>query len=259
MDFKNIVFEVKDRVGKVVINRPPANILDIATIEEVNSVLEQIRHDEALGRLKAVVITGAGDHAFSTGVSVQDHLPDQVHRMIPLFARSMRLMREIDQPVIASVKGYCLGGGCEFACICDLVIAADTATFGQPEIKFGDFAPLAIALYPRLIGIRATLELLLTGDNISATEARRLGLVNRVVPAERLEKETMALVDGITRHSLVAIKATKRAAYTALDLGFDEALNMAQYVFLNVLSQSHDGLEGLKAFLEKRQPVWQDA
>lgn len=259
MEFQNIIFQVEDRVGRIVINRPPTNILDIATITEVNAVLEQIRLEEELGRLKAVVITGAGDHAFSTGVSVQDHLPDQVHRMIPLFAKTMRLMLEIDQPVIAAVKGYCLGGGCEFACICDLVIAADTATFGQPEISFGDFAPLGLALYPRLIGLRRTMELLLTGDNFSAAEAQRLGLVNRVVPAGRLEEETMAFVHRITRHSLVAIKANKRAIHAALDLGFSEALNMAQYVYLNLLAKSQDNMEGLKAFLEKRPPVWQDA
>lgn len=259
VEFQNIVFEVEDRVGKLIINRPPTNILDIPTLEEVVALLERIRQDEELGRLKALVVTGAGDHAFSTGVSVQDHLPDKVHKMIPLFGKTLRLMIELDQPVIAMVKGYCLGGGCEFACICDFVIAAESAKFGQPEIRFGDYAPLAIALYPRLIGLRQTMELLLTGETLSAEEARRIGLVNKVVPDERLEEETRAFIEKITRYSLVAIKANKRAIYASLDLGFNEALNLIQYIYLNVLVKSHDGIEGLKAFLEKREPVWQDA
>jgi cyclohexa-1,5-dienecarbonyl-CoA hydratase len=260
MKFQNILFNIEDRVGKLIINRPPPNILDIATLEEVVLVLERIRQDyEGMGNLKAIVVTGAGNHAFSTGVSVQDHLPDKAQKMIPLFAKTMRLMIELDQPVIAMVRGYCLGGGCEFASICDLVVAAESARFGQPEIKFGDFAPLAIALYPRLIGLRNTLELLLTGETVTAAEAQRLGLVNKVVPDDRLEEETQALIDKITGHSLVAIKANKRAIYAAVDLGFNEALNLVQYLYLNTLVKSHDGIEGLKAFLEKREPVWKDA
>jgi enoyl-CoA hydratase/carnithine racemase len=110
-----------------------------------------------------------------------------------------------------------------------------------------------------LIGLRNTLEFLLTGETISAAEAQRLGLVNRVVPDDRLEEETQVLIEQITRHSLVAIKANKRAIYAAADLGFNEALNIVQYIYLNVLAKSHDGMEGLRAFLEKREPVWKDA
>lgn len=254
MNFENIIFEVKDRVGKIIINRPPPNIIDMKVLYEMIAAMEELNK----GNAKVLIITGAGDKAFSTGVSVQDHLPDKVNETVPLFGKFFRTMASIAQPTIAVVKGYCLGGGCEVACFCDLVIAAEGSQFGQPEIRLGDYAPLAIPAYPKIIGRKKAFELLITGDTIDAREAERIGLVNKVVPKDKLEEEVAGFVKKLTDLSLVSIKASKRALYAGYDVPFEKALDISEYIYLNTLAKSKDGMEGLRAFLEKRKPVWKD-
>lgn len=254
MNFDNIIFEVKDRVGKIIINRPPPNIIDIKTLYEMIAAMEELNK----GNAKVLIITGAGNRAFSTGVSVQDHLPDKVGEMVPLFGRLFRTMVLLAQPTIAVVRGYCLGGGCEVACFCDLVIAAEGAQFGQPEIRLGDYAPLAIAAYPKIIGKKKAFELLIIGDTIDAGEAERIGLVNKVVAEDKLDETVADFVKKLTDLSLVSIKASKRALYAGYDVTFEKALDISEYIYLNTLAKSKDGMEGLRAFIEKRKPVWQD-
>lgn len=254
MNFDNIIFEVKDRVGKITLNRPPPNIIDIKTLYEMIAAMEELDK----GNAKVLIITGAGNRAFSTGVSVQDHLPDKVGEMVPLFGKLFRTMASLAQPTIAVVRGYCLGGGCEVACFCDLVIAAEGAQFGQPEIRLGDYAPLAIAAYPKIIGRKKAFELLITGDTIDAKETERIGLVNKVVAEDKLDETVAEFVKKLTDLSLVAIKASKRALYAGYDVTFDKALDISEYIYLNTLAKSKDGMEGLRAFIEKRKPVWQD-
>jgi len=255
MDFENIVFEVKDRVGRITINKPPSNVIDIKTLHEMIEAMEEVRKSE---EIKVLILSGAGDKAFSTGVSVPDHLPDKVDQAIPTFGNLFRTMMSLEQPTIAVVKGYCLGGGCEVACFCDIVIAAEGSKFGQPEIKLAVYAPLAIPAFPRIMGRKKAFEFLLTGDTIDATEAQRLGLVNMVVPQAELEEAVAKFVAKLTAHSLVAIKASKRALYAGYDLPFAEALRISEDIYLNVIAKSRDGVEGLRAFLEKRKPVWSD-
>ena len=253
-NYENIIFEEKDRVAKIILNRPPLNIIDIDTINEMIDAMEVVRKSNN----KVLVITATGEKAFSAGVSVQDHLPDKVQTMIPLFGKIFRTMISLDQPIVAAVRGYALGGGCEVAAFCDVVIASENAKFGQPDITLGNYPPLAVATYPRILGIKKAFEFLITGDTIDAYRAKEIGLVNMVVKDEELEKEVDRFVKKILNKSLVAIKATKRAIYSGYDLGFEEALTVAEYIYLNVLAKSKDGVEGLKAFLEKREPVWMD-
>jgi len=255
MAFENIVFEVKDWVGKITINRPPSNIMDIKALNEMIQAMEEVKQRQDI---KVLIITGAGDRAFSTGVSVKEHLPDTVEEMIPTFGNLFRTMLLLDQPIIAVVKGHCLGGGCEVACFCDIVIASEGAQFGQPEIKLANYAPLAVAAYPRLMGMKKAFEFLLTGDTIDAKEAQRIGLVNIVVPETELEEAVDKFVKKLTAHSMVAIKASKRVIYAGYDVSFEEAMKIAEYTFLNVIAKSKDGVEGLRAFLEKREPVWRN-
>ena len=254
MSFENIIFEVKDRVGKIIINRPPPNIIDIKVVYEMIAAMEELNKGDA----KVLIITGAGDKAFSTGVSVQDHLPDKIEETLPLFCKLFRTMASIAQPTIAVVKGYCLGGGSEVACFCDLVIAAEGAQFGQPEIKLGDYAPLGVAAYPKILGRKKSFELLMLGDTITAREAERIGLINKVVAEDQLDDEVAKIVNKFTDLSLVSIKASKRALYAGYDVTFEKALDIAEYIYLNTLAKSKDGMEGLHAFLEKRKPVWKD-
>jgi cyclohexa-1,5-dienecarbonyl-CoA hydratase len=255
MDFENIVFEVKDRVGKITINRPPANVIDIETLHEMIAAIEEVKKSK---EIKVLILSGAGEKAFSTGVSVPEHLPDKVDEAIPTFGNLFRTMLSLEQPTIAVVKGYCLGGGCEVACFCDMVIAAEGAQFGQPEIKLAVYPPLAIPAFPRIMGQKKAFEFLLTGDTIDAKEAQRVGLVNMVVPEAELEEAVDKFVAKLTVHSLVALKASKRALYAGYDLPLAEALKISEDIYLNVIAKSKDGVEGLRAFLEKRKPVWRD-
>ena len=255
MEFENIIFEVADRVAKITINRPPPNIIDIKTLREMIQAMEAVKKRKGI---KAVIITGAGNKAFSTGVSVQDHLPDSVEEMIPLFGNFFRTMISLEQPTIAVVNGYCLAGGCEVACFCDMVIASEKSQFAQPEIKLGDFAPLAVAAYPRMMGRKKAFEFLFTGDTVDAREAERIGLVNMVVPEDKLEEEVDRLLKKLTSLSPLAIRASKRALYAGYDVRFEQALAASEDIYLNVCAKSKQGFEGLYAFLEKREPVWDE-
>ena len=250
--YENIIFEEKDKVAKIILNRPPLNIIDINTINETIDAMEMVKRSKN----KVLIITGAGEKAFSAGVSVQDHLPDKVDIMIPLFGKIFRTMISLDQPIVGVVKGYALGGGCEVAAFCDIVIASENAKFGQPDITLGNYPPLAVATYPRIVGMKKAFEFLITGDTIDAIKAKEIGLANIVAKNEELENEVDKFIKKILNKSLVAIKATKRAIYSGYDLGFEESLTVAEYIYLNILAKSKDGVEGLKAFIEKRKPVF---
>src|SRR5262245_18477075 len=146
--FRSIQVARREAVATIVLNKPPLNILDIAMIEEINEALLEIEADE--GIRVAVFRTGI-DKAFSAGVSIQDHLPDKIHEMIPKFHRIFRQLARTDKVTIAVVQGHCLGGGLELAAMCDLILADDSAVFGQPEIKLGQLPPVGIILLPHLI------------------------------------------------------------------------------------------------------------
>ena len=255
MEFENITFEVADRVAKITINRPPTNIIDIKTLRDMIQAMEAVKKRKDI---KAVVFTGAGNKAFSAGMSIQDHLPDNVEEMIPLFGNLFRTMASLAQPTIAVVNGHCLGGGCEVACFCDMTIASEKSQFAQPEIKLGVFPPLAVAAYPKMIGRKKAFGFLFTGDTIDAREAERIGLVNMVVPEDKLEEAVDRLLEKLTSLSPLVIKITKRALYAGYDAGFEQALATSESIYLNEGAKSKQGFEGLHAFLEKRAPVWED-
>ncbi|MEK7709540.1 MAG: enoyl-CoA hydratase/isomerase family protein, partial [candidate division NC10 bacterium] len=181
-DHKFIRLEVADGVARLVLARPPLNILNIEMMEELNSALERV---QALPEVRALVIAAEGK-AFSAGVAVEDHLGDRVKPMLEAFHRIFHLLRALPCPTVAAVQGAALGGGSELATFCDFVIASETATFGQPEIKVGVFPPIAAVHYPNRIGLARTLQLLLTGEVIGAKEAERIGLVDRVASVAQL-------------------------------------------------------------------------
>lgn len=252
-DYKNIIIEKNDNTAKITFNKPPVNVLDIEMMNEINEALEDFQKDTSF----KVLIISANHKAFSAGVDVSDHTPEKVDEMISVFHKIFENLRKIKQPTIALVKGAALGGGCEVAIFCDLVIASEKAKFGQPEIKVGVFPPIAAFIFPRLCGKKG-LELLLNGEIIRAKEAKEIGLINEVFSFENFEKEADEYIEKITSNSSIVLQLTKKAVMDSIDLSYDKAIKIIEDIYLNELMKTKDASEGLKAFMEKRKPVWEN-
>ncbi len=253
-DYQFIEVSCQDEVAALVLNRPPLNVMDIAMIKEINAGLAELQKN---GAAKVLLIKAEGK-AFSAGVDVADHTPDKVDEMMSEFHRTFELLHGFTIPVIAAVDGAALGGGCELAIYCDMVVASERAKFGQPEIKVGVFPPIAAAMFPRLIRRNRTMELLMTGDAISATEAERIGLINKVFPAEGFEEHVNQFVAKLTAQSKVILQMTKRAIDRGLYSPCMEAISKAEELYMGEMMKTEDAQEGLKAFLEKRTPAWKN-
>ena len=167
-------------------------------------------------------------------------------------------MDALKVPSIAVVNGSALGGGCELALYCDMVIATEKAKFGQPEIQVGVFPPIAALVFPRMIGRKKALELILSGDVIGAQEALALGMVNKIVPEASLVEEVNGFIEKFKKLSGIVLKLTKEAALVGLNDDMDQGLKAIEKIYLNRLMKTNDAIEGLKAFLEKRKPTWKD-
>ena len=254
MAFKRIQTELKDGVATLTLNRAPLNWLNIEMMEEINSFFEGLMKEKSL---KLLVIQAAGK-AFSVGVEVADHLGDLAPKMIATFHRMFRLMDALKSPSLAVVNGSALGGGCELALYCDMVIATEKSKFGQPEIQVGVFPPIAALIFPRIIGRKKAMELVLAGDTIGAQEALSLGLINKVVPEASLGEEVNAFIGKFTKLSGIVLKLTKEATLAGLNDDMDQGLKAIEKIYLNQLMKTHDAMEGLKAFLEKRKPIWKN-
>jgi cyclohexa-1,5-dienecarbonyl-CoA hydratase len=254
MTYQHITFNVEDRVARVALARLPLNILNIAMMQEIGQALEECVNQRDL---VAIVFEAApGAHAFSAGVAVEEHLTETIFRMLDSFHTIFRSLEQLAKPAIAVVDGAALGGGCELVAACDIVIASDRSRFGQPEIKLGVFPPVACVLLPRVIGDKRARELIFTGDMIDAQAAARLGLVNHVVPAAQLQQKTQEILVKLRELSGASLEATRRA----LDLGrgrsLETALAEVENMYLNELMKTADANEGIRAFMEKRKPVW---
>ncbi len=253
--FENIVFETRDRTAFLTIHRPPMNILNIAAMEEMNQALSSLIGNT---EVNVLVITGSGEKAFSAGVDVADHTEDKVEKMLQVFHDIFRNLFRLDQVTVAAPKGLTLGGGCEVALFCDLVFAADNLKLGQPEIKLAVLAPVALLILPRLVGLKKAAEILLTGKTIDAAEAERLGLVNRVVPLASFDTELKSYIQPFSELSLVGLKYSKKGIRLGLETDFLGGLEKIEKIYLEELMASEDASEGLRAFLDKRKPLWKN-
>jgi cyclohexa-1,5-dienecarbonyl-CoA hydratase len=254
MSYEHIEVEMKDGLGTITFNRPPVNVLNIAMMEESNEVLAAWQGQKDL----KVVLFNAKGKCFSAGVDVGEHMGDLAPKMIGAFHRIFRLMDKLGVPTVASVYSSCLGGGCEVAVFCDLVIADEGAKFGQPEIQVGVFPPIAAQIMPRIIGRKAAADLIFSGRIISAEEAKGMGLVNRVVPKGELEAATEEFLKPYLGLSAEVLRKTKKAFMGGLMDDLEPSLKVIEDIYLNELMTGHDAMEGLKAFLEKRKPVWKN-
>jgi cyclohexa-1,5-dienecarbonyl-CoA hydratase len=253
--FENITFEAKDGKAFLTINRPPLNILNIATMKEMNEALDSLTENTTV---KVLVISGAGEKAFSAGVDVSEHTKDKVEEMLHAFHNIFRNLSMLEQVTVAAAKGLTLGGGCEVALFCDLIFAADNLKIGQPEIKLSAVAPVALLILPRLVGLKKASEILLTGKILEAEEAVRIGLVNKVVPLASFGPELGNFIQPFTELSLVGIKHTKKGIKLGLETAFLDGLEKIEKTYIEELMASEDAHEGLKAFMEKRPPLWKN-
>jgi len=254
MGYDHIEIRTDNGLGSITLNRPPVNILNIAMMEEINGVLASWQDEKDL---KAVLFDAKGK-CFSAGVDVGEHMGDMAPKMIEAFHRMFRLMEGLGIPTIASVYGSCLGGGCELAVFCDLVISSDDAKYGQPEVQVGVFPPIAAQLMPRIIGRKAAMELILSGRIISAEEALAMGLINKIVPKDDLNSATQDFCKPYLKLSAEVLRKTKKAISKGLMDDFEPSLKVIEDIYLNELMPTADAQEGLNAFMEKRKPVWKN-
>jgi len=254
MSYKNISAQIDNGLGTITLNRPPVNILNIEMMNEINDTLKDWIEDRDL----RVVLFNANGKCFSAGVDVAEHMGDLVPKMIESFHGMFRLMDKLGAVTVSSVYGSCLGGGCELAIFCDLVIADDTAKFGQPEIQVGVLPPIAAQIMPRIIGRKAAMDLLLSGRIISAQEAMGMGLINKVVAKGDLTKETDKFIRPYLSLSAEVIRITKKAIKAGLMDDLEPSLRIIEDIYLKELMRTADAQEGLKAFLEKRTPEWKN-
>jgi cyclohexa-1,5-dienecarbonyl-CoA hydratase len=241
-------------VATLTLDRPPLNVLTRALTRELRAALASLAADPSL---RALVLAAEGKH-FSAGADVGEHLPPSYKKMIPEFVETLEELASFPLPVVAAVRGRCLGGGFELAQCADVIVAGEGATFGQPEIVLGVTAPIACVLLPRRASPGLANELLFGGDSISALRAQAAGLVQRVVHDDQVESEAHALAQRFARHSAAALRLTKKTLLAAADRPRHDALRQASSVYLNDLMTTEDALEGLTAFVEKRTPAWRN-
>ena len=256
-DFETVLYETAGPVARVTINRPEKrNALNVTVMRELREAMALARGDAAV---RVAVLTGAGDKAFSAGGDLGGFVEGQSkveqHLLRGTLADLFEDMARLGKPVIARVNGHALAGGFGLMCGCDLIVTADSAEFGMPEINMGLWPFIISAVVSRRLPRGKALELMMTGERITAAEAERWGIVNRVVPPSDLDKTVDELAERIASKSPVIMRLGKDSFYAAQDMGLREALDYL-HGQLGIALETEDTIEGVTAFLQKREPQW---
>ena len=253
-EFHFILYRTEDSVTRLTLNRPEHNLLNEEMLRELCAGIEAAGESDAI---KLIVIDSACK-AFSGGIDIGEYTTQRVFQMVDAFHQVFTAMLDVGKPVMGVVNGAAIGGGSELAAFCDLVVATPKARFAQPEITIGVFPPLAATIFPQLVGPRLAMEMVLTGEAITAERARDLGLVSRLVPEDQLEKTVNALVTQVTSQSGAVLRMAKKAILGGMGLSLKEGLRISMDIFLNELYRLEDSQEGLRALVEKRRPQWKN-
>lgn len=257
MGYETIILEKEAPVGIIKLNRPPVNPLSVKSYLELYDAICELEKDESIG---AIIITGNGDKAFAAGLDVKDVMGKSAIETLDFLWSAPRKafdkLTGIEKPTIAAIFGLALGGGCEVALCCDLRIASEDAVIGLPEINLGIMPGSgATQRLPRLIGLAKAKEMLFTGDTINAQEAYRIGLVNKVVPKDKLMEEAMVLAKKLASKPRAALGLIKKCVDNGMNMDLPSGLTLEMECFA-IAFTSEDGREGINAFVEKRKPVF---
>lgn len=247
-----LTLKVNAGVARIVLRHPPLNVIDIPMMEELAQSLREI---ETRADISVIVLSGEGK-AFSVGVDVAAHTPDRVEEMLAQFHGVIRALVATRKVTIAAVHGHCLGGGAELAMMCDIVYTTESARWGFPEIKLGCYPPVACAALAALVGQKRAAELILTGRMIDGKEATEVALANRAVHDSELAVAVDECVGQLRALSPATLAVAKRASYAWDSIHFDKGLARAERIYLEELMKTADAHEGIRAFMEKREPKW---
>jgi cyclohexa-1,5-dienecarbonyl-CoA hydratase len=239
-------------VARITLTHPPINVIDIPMMEQLSGAIAQV---EARADVAVLVLSGSAK-AFSAGVDVAAHSPDNVQEMLTKFHSIFRALVTSRKVLVASVRGHCLGGGAELAMMCDLVVTSESATWGFPEISLGCFPPVAATALASVVGQKQAADLILTGRKIDGLEAKVMRLANSAVPDHQVQGKVDELVARLAALSPAALATTKKAMYVWDAMHFDKGLARAEKIYFDELMQTEDAREGIEAFLEKRVPHW---
>ena len=231
---------------------PPLNVIDLPMMDDLAQGLSDI---EARSEISTMVISGEGK-SFCAGVDVAAHTPDKVEAMLSKFHAVIRALVNTTKVTIAAVDGHCLGGGAELAMVCDLVYTAEDAKWGFPEIQLGCFPPVAVTALAALIGQKRAADLILSGRSIGGVEAAHIGLAIEAVPTDQLFKAVDLAISRLRKLSPAVLAVTKKAIYAWDSMHFDKGLARAEKIYFEELMKTEDAQEGIRAFLEKRDPQW---
>ncbi|MFZ0583235.1 MAG: enoyl-CoA hydratase/isomerase family protein [Candidatus Acidiferrales bacterium] len=253
-DFQFVKFRLEGEVAHLRLDRPQQNLLNERMLMEVAAGINSVSEKR---EIKLILLDAEGK-TFSGGIELGEYTQRRVFQLLDAFHNAFAAMLDTSKPVLVVVNGPAFGGGAELAALGDLVIATPNAKFAQPEIKLGAFPPLAAAVLPYILGPKLALELVLTGEAMSAERAREVGLVNWLVPEDKLVEKVDDVVARVTAQSGPVLTMAKKAILGSLGLSLREGVRNSMKVFLNELADLEDSQEGLRALVEKRAPKWKN-